>query len=188
MSLRPQFEEFVRQADATRAKATKVRPLSAAKLTWSPAEDRWSIARVLDHLNKTHALCIPNFEAALLSASPAGAERDRLVKYGFMDRVFVKMMGPKFPIKPPVPPMFEPDQAPDPKDAVRRFFELHDKLRALIEKADAYQLAKLKVVSPVSPKFRPGFVPYLHSLVLHEEYHWGQIEGLLADPNFPKSK
>jgi uncharacterized damage-inducible protein DinB len=187
-TLRPQLDALRKQSDEVRAKAAGLQRLSAKQLQWSPKSDRWNILQILDHLNKTHALCLSKFDEALAHAPEAGDERDQEIRFGITDRVFLLFMRGDAPIKAPVPPIFEPDASPDAKKTLRRFIEFHDAVARVIDKSDDRRLKGLKITSPVSDKFRPGYLAYLTGLVLHEAYHWGQVEALLADPDFPKAR
>ena len=185
-SLRPQLESLRFAASKVRTAAERLATLSYEQLTWKPSPDRWNSLQILDHLNRTHALCAPKFAVALDDASPAGEEGSSTIKFGFVDRVFLKFMSGEAPIKAPVPPIFEPEASPDRKQTLRRFFEFHDAVADVIERSNAFRLEGLRVTSPVSEKFRPGYLAYLTGLVLHEKYHWEQIEALVAAPGYPK--
>lgn len=187
MPLRPKLEELHAATREIRAKAKVLSKLSDAQLAWTPNSQTWPIAMVLDHLNKVHELTVPKFDAALATAAPAGADKDRPVKYGFFERVTLRMLGPNSPIPVPVPPIFEPERKANPsRTVVPTFFARHDTLAALIERSDAHDLKGLKASSPVSDKLKPGYLAYLEGTVQHEQYHWGQVEALLANPSFPK--
>jgi hypothetical protein len=187
MPLRPQLQAVLERANDQRKKADgAVRRLKPNQLTWTPGRGLWTVAQVLDHLNKSVELTAPKFEEALRGAEAAGDERDTTLKYRFIDKVFISMVGPNSPVKIPVPPIFEPEASPNPQKIVRRFFELHDSFAALIQRADGFRLKELRVSSPVTTKLRPGFISYMDGFVAHEAYHLGQIYALIADPDFPK--
>ena len=187
MALRAQLETLVNESNEIRAKAERLKKLKPTQLGWTPSSDRWSIARILDHLNKTHALTIPKFEAALASAAEAGDEHGQEIKPGFKDRVFLKIMSPTPPFPLPVPPMFEPDATVNTGKIVAQFLALHDGLIRVMTKSDAHRLRKLVVTSPVSARVKVNFLTYLQANLQHEQYHFTQIESLLTDPSFPKS-
>jgi hypothetical protein len=155
-------------------------------MAWKPADGRWSIAQVLDHLNKVHSLTLPKFREAISAGQAAGNERSEIIKPAFGDRIFIKMTGPNAPIKTPVPPIFEPATSPDPEAAVSDFFEYHDGIVDIVVRADDYRLREINVSSPVSSLFRPGFIAYLTALSGHEQYHWSQIEAIPQVADFPK--
>lgn len=186
MSLRPQLDAIRREMNALREEAVpKLKGLSDNQLNWTPGGDKWSIALILDHLNKGHELVLPRFNEALSSAKPSTDKRE--AKFGFMDRIFLRMMDPNLPITVPVPPMFAPTEAPNPsRTVVPKFFMLHDALANAIDRADEFELNGVRVTSPVSAKFRPNIVAYFQGLSMHEWYHWGQIRTLLKDDSFPK--
>jgi len=187
MPLRPQLEAIKAEADQTRAKATEVLPkLTGEQLTWTPDKDRWTIAQILDHLNTVHRMLIPRFEEALKDAPAAEPGSNELVKPGFMDRMLIRVTSPSSPVKIPVPPMFLPEESPDPKTAVGDFFRLHDRLIGLLVQADGFRLKGVIVTSPVSDRLRVGCVTYFEANFGHELYHWNQVEALTATAGFPK--
>lgn len=173
MALRPQLQDIYERAEAILAKAERLKSVPGERLFASPGGDVWSPAQVLDHLNKSNALCLPKFADALATAKPGGGD----VRYGLIDRALLKMMGPDAAIKVPVPPIFEPDARP--KAPVPMFLKIQRELLEIIRKSDGFDLKGIRVTSPVSSRFRPGYMAYLEGLVLHEEYHWGQIEARL---------
>ena len=123
---------------------------------------------MLDHLAKVHEATVPRFEAAL-SAAPVGEDA---VRYSFIDRQLVKVMGGQS-FKIPVPPMFEPGAAgPEAKEACLASI---DALLATIRHADGKALAGLKVRPPVSDRLRLGLLAYLDATVQHARYHRTQI-------------
>jgi hypothetical protein len=186
MPLRPQLQSIRLRADATRAKAEVLRRLTDGQLLWAPSRDRWPIAMILDHLNKVHELILPKFEDALRNAPPAGADRNKPVRYRFSDRILLRMMGPNSPVKVPVPQIFEPELKANPaRTVVSAFFANHDSLASLIDKSDGRDVAKIRVSSPAMDRLKAGYLAYLDGTIAHETYHWGQIEALLKDPNFP---
>jgi len=187
MPIRPQLQKILDDAQDIRGKAnTKLRKLTPNQLMWSPTAEKWPIAVVLDHLNKCHTLTIPRFEEALKEAKQAGEERDVVIPHRFMDRVFLKLFGGSAPIQIPVPPMFEPDPKPNPKQAVSQFFALHDEFEKVVKKSDDYQLTKLRVISPVTERVKVSYITYLEIQVLHEAYHWQQMDWLTKQIDFPK--
>gem|GEM_PF-1987587 len=187
MPLRPQLQPLADELRTLRKEAEdNLRGLTDAQLLWSPEDGTWSIAQVLEHLNKVHELVIPKFEAALQGAPPATADVET-IRHGFFDRMFLKMMGPSAPGKIPVPPVFEPGNPTNPnRQVVGRFFSALDGVGKVIEKADRHQLKGLRVSSPVNERMKFGYAAYLEGIVVHARYHWGQIAALRANPSFPK--
>jgi len=151
---------------------TEVRiALASVEDTSRRVSNGWTVAQVLDHLAKVHNKTVPVFREALAHTSSRNG--DDPVRYSFLDRQLVKMIGGKTSVKLPVPPMFEPAEAgPEAKLACLSSI---DDLLAIIEDADKRVLAGVVVSSPVNARLRLGLLPYLDATVGHARYHQKQI-------------
>lgn len=181
MTLRPQLEAIKKRADITRELASRrLYRLSSDQLVWKASPKEWSIAQILNHLNLTHSKVIPNFEEALHTGTMAEHEREEVIHFSMVDRIFIRMVGPNPPFPSPVPSIFTPELTPDPDLAVSEFFEYHDEIVDLLVRSDDFRLREVNVVSPVNSRLKPNFIAYMDSLVGHEQYHWGQVEDVVA--------
>lgn len=187
MPIRPQLAAVLNSASSLRATAlSRLWSLKPAQLEWKPREDQWSIAQVLDHLNKSASAILPVFEEALRTGTAAGHEREETIRPSFSDRVFLKIVSVNPPIKVPVPPLLQPDAAPDPRQTRDLFFLLHDAISEVIVRADDFRLREINITSPINSRLKPSFLTYLEGTVTHEQYHWKQIEAVLSDEGFPR--
>jgi hypothetical protein len=161
--------------------------LSDAQLRWSPDEKTWSIVLIIDHLTKVLLSVSPVFMRSLLTAPPAGDEKQKELPYKFFDRQFVNLLSPGARFKLPVPKLYQPVVHNGPSLAViQKFQEELDNFTVILEYADEKQLSGIKILSPAG-NLRPGLMAYLDGTVQHNRYHWLQIEDLLRNPKFPKS-
>ncbi len=145
--------------------------LASTEDTNRPASNGWTVAQVLDHLAKVHNKTVPVFREALAKSSSRNG--DDPVRYSFLDRQLVKMIGGTTPVKLPVPPIFEPSEAgPEAKEACLSSI---DDLLTVIEDADKKVLGGLIVSSPVNARLKLGLLPYLEATVGHARYHQKQI-------------
>lgn len=161
--------------------------LSEAQWNWSPARDVWSIAQVLDHLNKTGYGVVPHFEAGIEELKRKNARSDGPFRYSGFERFTIRLLSPNPPFKLPVPPMFVPSTPSDPASAVQPdYLKLQDRLLACLENASGCDLTALKITSPANRFFRLRLGAYLESTITHEQYHWEQVKSLLAHPDFPR--
>ncbi|HZP83709.1 MAG TPA: DinB family protein [Chthonomonadaceae bacterium] len=174
------FAEIRREAEALAG------GLTPAQWNWSPAPDQWSLAQILDHLNKTGHQVLPRFETALESLRAQNLRSDAPFRYSLVDRWFLRILRPNPPMKVPVPAIFVPNADPAAlTDTLPTFLALQDKLLQFVEAANGFDLGRVKVPSPVSPLVRLSLGAYLEGTAGHEQYHWLQARALRAHPNFP---
>jgi hypothetical protein len=165
---------------------TATSELTVSQWNWTPSPDCWSLAQIVDHLNKTGLTILPHIEAAIEELKRKGLRSDGPFRYSGMERFMIRLLSPNPPFKVPVPPMFVPS-APTGLDSsvLTEFLKLQDFFLACIEKANGYDLAALKITSPANRFLRLRVGAYLESNVTHEQYHWEQVRALLAHPDFP---
>jgi hypothetical protein len=82
--------------------------------------------------------------------------------------------------------MYVPAESESLKDAVSPFLSLQELFKECIQRANGYDLAAVRVVSPASSAMKLRLGAWLEALVAHERYHWLQVRELLAHPQFPK--
>lgn len=174
------FAEIQREAEAMAG------TLTPAQWNWSPAPDKWSLAQILDHLNKTGHLVLPRFETALESLRAQNLLSDGPFRYRLIDRWFLRILSPNPPLKVPVPAIFAPNADPAAlTDALPTFLALQERLLRFVAAANGFDLGRVKVPSPVSPLVRLSLGAFLEGTAGHEQYHWLQAQALRAHPNFP---
>jgi hypothetical protein len=186
-ALTPYLQGLRDQLRALREEAeTATSELTEAQWNWSPSPDRWSIAQILDHLNKVGSTILPHFETALAELKRRNARNNGPFRYSGFERFTIRLLSPNPPFKIPVPPSFAPS-APTNLDStvLADYLQLQNALCAFVESANGYDLAGIKVTSPASRFFRLRLGAYLESTVTHEQYHWQQVQELLAHPDFP---
>ena len=166
-----------RYADEIRAllprAAEAMEGLSAGQLNWRPAEGSWSIAECIDHLNVSNEHYAAAIEAAIAKgpAPRPGASEPNL---GLLERWFLKQMEPPAKIKQKAPKKFQPGAAFDKADLLERWRATHERLALLAERAEAVDLRRTKVVSPVSSLFKFSLLCILQVLPAHDRRHLWQ--------------
>jgi hypothetical protein len=188
MSLRPQLQVIADQLQVVaKAARTELPTFTEEQLRWSPSADRWSILLIADHLVRSHTATDPKLAQAIADAPPCENERCETIPYSFVDKIFVAAVSPGAKVKLPVPPIFEPAIPEATGSAViRELLRRLDEFSGLFEKADEKKLRGIRVASPLNKMFRPSLMGYLDAMVQHDRYHWGQVEALRQEPNFPK--
>jgi hypothetical protein len=189
----PQLQTLHDQVSALRRDAERLAAeLTEAQWDWSPAPKRWSLAQILDHLNRTAAspgigaALLPRIQAALEELRAKNLRSEGPFRYSLRERLFIRILSPDPPFKVPVPPQFVPAPAPDARSVVvPEFLKLQDGLLRCLEAANGLDLKRAQVDSPVNSAVRMSVGGYLEATVAHERYHWTQAQALLADPRFP---
>jgi hypothetical protein len=180
-----------REATLTRLRGeaqTRLGGLTAAQLNWSPGRGLWSTAQILDHLNRVGYVNLPQVTEVIESLKRQGkiATGSAPFRYSFPERLFIRLLSPNPPFKSPVPPQFAPPVTFDaPGEEIQRFVGLQDSLRECLLQASGLDLKAVRLPSPVSRHLKFSLGAWLHALIAHEEYHWLQVEALLAHPQFP---
>jgi hypothetical protein len=160
--------------------------LTETQWKWSPSADRWCLAQILDHLNKTGNAVLPCFAKALAELRQRDARSEGPFRYGTFDRFTMRALSANPPFKMPVPPALIPAASGSGAQILAEFLTLQDSLRKVVEDANGYDLAAVKVTSPLNRMFRLRFGAYLESTLTHQQYHWLQAQELLKNPDFPR--
>lgn len=165
--------------------------LSDEALHWTPpgTNDPWSIARCLDHLNKTGYLLLPKMEEAIRQGKARGFQETvggPVRGFNIFERYFIGLMQPGAKTKVPVPPVFAPDPRPA-SDTLPRFLTLQERLGECIIAADGLDLARIKVTSAANRLLRMSLGAWLEATVAHERYHLLQARAVRENPGLPSS-
>jgi hypothetical protein len=165
-----------RYADEIRAMipraAEAMEGLSAGQLNWRPAEGSWSIAECIDHLNVSNEHYAAAMEAAI--AKGPAPRPGSTPKLGVLERWFLKQMEPPAKMKVKAPRKFQPGTAFDKAELLDRWRKTHERLALLAERAEAVDLGRTKVVSPVSGLIKFSLVCMLQVLPAHDRRHLWQ--------------
>lgn len=159
--------------------------LSLPQWHWTPKSGLWSIARCLDHLNRTGYAMLPGIHRAIENLKFTRRLGSDSFPYNLVERLFVSAMGPNSRIKLPVPPMFEPAVAPNTDIIVPQFLALQGELSECLKSARGFDLSAVTIASPVNEKLRFRLGPFLEAIVRHEQYHYEQVEKVRTHPQFP---
>ena len=186
-ALRPDLRRMAVSTSDLRAEASVI--LEATKpeqWIWSPDRNAWSMALILDHLNSVARLVLPRVEPALVRLRAEGCLSNAVPKYGFGERIYIRLVGPKTPLKVPVPRIFMPNTPAEPaREAGEPFLTFLDALLRCLESANGLDLLKIKIPSPVNERIRFTAGAALEAIVAHNQYHWMQVRALRAHPDFP---
>ncbi len=160
---------------------------SPETLRQSPAEGKWSVAQVLDHLNGYNRYYLSAIEAQL--HKPAHPHAQETYRAGWLGDYFTKLMLPPAPGKKTVkmksPKDHEPAAFPDPEAMIREFNFGEEKLLMLLEKAREINLERVRIPVSLNRFIRLKLGDTFHFLIAHQQRHFLQIQQILDNVNMP---
>jgi len=150
--------------------------LSDAQLNWRAAQDSWSIAECLQHLNISVMQTLPAFDRAI----GQGRSKNRLAsgpfRYGWFSRMMVASMEPppKFRMKAPRLMRVSVGGTYPGADLLPEFAAVRDQLAERVRQADGLDLAHVKTISPVNRLLRMPLGAYFDFIIAHDRRHLWQ--------------
>lgn len=165
---------------ATRRIESLARPLSDAQLRWH-APEAWGVGEVLEHLcisDDSYLEIIRRLVAAPDAPRAGGEPRWRSTIGG---GIMAWSLGS--PRKLPAPKMFRPGPAPRPQ-VLDEFLRRKRELAALMRAAAPLDWRRIRTASPVTSLLRLNLGDAFRILVVHTTRHAGQIERIVAHPDF----
>lgn len=160
--------------------------LSPEQLTWKPDPQTWSIAECFDHLIVTDRL----YQERLREAVRRGRDKRTLAtspfRPGFLGRILIETVKPDYPRKIKTFRIFRPRHNYTNSPAViAAFIDKQADLSGLLCAADALDLNRNRVSSPVTPLLRFSIGECLTFLIYHQQRHLLQARRLTQSANFP---
>jgi len=160
---------------------------SPEALRQSPAEGKWSVAQVLDHLNGYNRYYLAAIKAQL--DKPAQPPAQVTYRAGWLGDYFTKLMLPPAPGKKTVkmksPKDHEPASFPDPEAMISEFISGEEKLLMLLEKSREINLGRVRIPISLNRFIRLKLGDTFHFLVAHQQRHFSQIQQILEKVNLP---
>ncbi len=160
--------------------------LNDAQFNWTPAPARWSMAQCFDHLNITNRKWLPFFEESIQEGRARGALHGGPYSYGFLSRMFLRVVEPPARFKAKAPKGFQPETSHRLDKVMPEFVALHERVEGLLQSASGLDLASIKVQSAFSKRIRYSLGMGFWILTAHDRRHIWQARQLRNDPNFPK--
>jgi len=169
--------------DADRRASALARGLSAAQLNWKPSPHQWSIGQCLDHLLVSSEVYLPPISRALdgRASSPVDEITPGLVGRFFI-RTFIEPSTQRLRGRAPGKIRPAKDVAPDILD---RFLRSNDLARALVRRASAYDVNRIRFVNPFVPLLRFNVATGIEVLWRHQHRHLLQAERVRQAETFP---
>jgi len=142
-----------------------------------PDGDRWSVAECLDHLCVTGSLILPKVDEGIQKAETNGWKSDGPFTYGFVGNWFVSIAGPSEKArrrKLPAPRIYTPTSNHSVSRLRTTFVDLQDQIIERIHRANGWDLARVKVPSPVTRFLRLSLGQWFALLAGHQQRHFLQ--------------
>lgn len=175
--LHPQISALRRQLDEASARA---QALAAAKddaaFVQRPADGGWSPAECLVHLNLTTKAFLPLIDDALNTPPKSPMDPSRRYRRDTMGWFLTTMMEPPVRMKVKTTPPFMPKLSTSRADILREFEALQAEFAVRVEKANGYDVSKVKVQSPFSQKMSYSLLGGFTAILAHERRHLWQAE------------
>ncbi len=159
--------------------------LSDDQLSWRSNPKEWSIAHCIDHLAVTNGKLVPRFEAAVRQLREQSWRSNGPFHYNWLERRFIALLAPNAAPWLRAPGVYRPALQPAPRDAMKRFMALEERLQACIEAADGYDIGRVKVASPVSALLQLRVGAWFAATLNHNRNHLEQARNVRSLKDFP---
>jgi hypothetical protein len=186
--LNPELERLLYQVKVIRQEAEGlVVGMTAEQLNWSPAPGSWSVLQCLAHLNATNRKMIAALEQSVRAGRQANLTSEGPFSYGFLARLFHRMMEPPVKRKFKAPPVFVPTGSESWEKIQAEWNATHDKVDELLHQSNGLDLVRIKTTSPASSwiKYPLGIAFWIHTS--HDRRHLWQARNVINDARYPKA-
>jgi hypothetical protein len=159
--------------------------LTPAQWSFQPAQGRWSVAQIVEHIIFVQGLVLGPIRERLVGAPPAPASQD----YRVVDAIVIHQF-PNRLSKFAAPPVTHPAGRLARAEALDQFRANHDRLVEHLEsspglRANAVESLPLKAISDGAYETMDGY-QWILAAAAHTERHAKQILEVIADPSFPE--
>ena len=172
-----QLEADVRQIVAAAGHLKQADPV---KLSYSVKEGTWSVAQVLEHLNKYARYYLPVIEKSIIHISK---DTNAWFVPGFWGNYFTRAMMPKnvFEIKNRMrtPKNYLPEKSVNVEAVFREFLEHQQKLLQLLEVSRRRNLGTIHIPIPITRLVRLKLGDAFRFLIAHEQRHMIQARNAI---------
>lgn len=153
--------------------------LGHAAFNAQPEPGRWSVGQCLHHLNVAGYQLVPKLEAAVERGRRHGERAEGPFRYGFLTRLFIRVLDPDARLKLPAPGRFRPADDLAADLVVLEFAALQDRLAACVAGAGGLDLEGIKVPSPITDWVRLSLGAWFAATISHEQRHLAQARRAL---------
>ena len=180
------IQEMLQKAKEAREKVKAVfGTLSAAQLSWKPAEESWSIGQCLDHLIVTDCLYFPALKKATAAKFEMSFWENWSPLSGFFGRMLVSQVQELPAKKLTAPKIFLPYETKIDGVILERFHKHLDSLMGYIVACSSVDIDKIHITSPVSKLVTLSLRKAITLLLQHEHRHINQATRVMKAKDFP---
>jgi DinB superfamily len=156
------------------------------QLKWRPRQDAWSVSECFAHLNLANRRMAEEIEKSVTYGRQANLLSDGPFTYGFLSRMFHRMLEPPVRRKFKAAGRFRPASNLEWAQIQADWQTTHDRIEDLLYQANGLDLARVKVQSPASRwvSYPLGIAFWIHTA--HDRRHLWQARQIVNDARFPK--
>ena len=170
-------------ATADERTAAVAKTLNTQQLNWKPRPEAWSIGQCIDHLYVANQVYVQAIARSLRGHRHAVVDE---ITPGWFGRWFIRSyiepsaQGKRRRAPKKIAPAAQVDTA-----IVDRFLRSNDDARALVQRASAYDVNRIRFRNPFIPIIHFTVGTGLEILTRHQHRHLLQAEGVRQSPDFP---
>jgi hypothetical protein len=170
-----ELEQYRQQFEEIKVQARELSEgLNEERFNWRPAPNQWSIEECLAHLTIVGQWEVAAIERAIEDARARGLTGSGPFRYGPLDRFIVRMTEPPARRKVRAPRRFLPLHGQPVTAIVPTFLHLQSQFLLQIERAEGLDLARVKVVTPISRFLKMSLGMMFAQMAAHERRHMEQ--------------
>ncbi len=174
--MRPEIEDLRRQIRDTKERGISLLLRSKElQLKRKVSPQKWSVGECFSHMNIANGQYIRAIEKAIQKAVDEELTAKKNYRYGFMERLFLRLMEPPATWKFKAPEPFLPVNSTPRGELLAVWEHTHERLNLQVERADDLDL-NTKVVSPASTVFQPSLAMAFALVAAHDRRHLRQAE------------
>lgn len=179
-----------KNVQATIHAANELLALDAQTLNTQPAQGKWSVAQVIEHLNSYNRYYLPEIKAALQRGLKMKIPSSTQYNSGWFGDYFTKMMQPKedgkIANKMNAPKNHQPLAELDVQRVLNEFIARQTDLLNYVQQAQQTNMGKLRVPISISKLIKLKLGDTFRFLIAHQQRHFVQINNTLQTVN-PKT-
>lgn len=159
--------------------------LTGVQLNWKPSATEWSIGQCLDHLVITNTAYFPTFQQCIEGKKQA-TFWERLPWFpAFCGKMMIRVLDPANPQRVQAPRAFQPVSSTVRAEIVSTFVAQQEQMIELMRASQALPVTKMIITSPAASWITYSLLDACRILVVHEQRHLLQMEGVLRMAEFP---
>ncbi|PWT98867.1 MAG: hypothetical protein C5B52_11500 [Bacteroidetes bacterium] len=159
---------------------------SSETLRTQPAEKKWSVAQVIEHLNIYNRYYLAELENRM-NVAPKELFGSAVFTPGWLGNYFTKMMRPgkngTVGYKMQTPKNYRPVSDLDPVKVINEFVNGENRLLRLLDLAKQVNIGKIRIPISISKLIRMKMGDTFRFLVAHQQRHMVQVENTLKALN-----